>query len=740
MLHGRRPGEDIEPYEMELLTKDGSRLTVEVNTHIIRENGMAVEVQGIARDVTERKLAAESRRQSDERYRVLFENNPLPLWVYDVETLAFLAVNEAAILHYGYSEEEFLAKTIEDIRPPEDLEALEQDLAVHRTGLRNAGVWRHQKKDGSIIFVEVTSHVLNFAGRPAKLILANDVTQRQRLEEIQAARTAQLALRADVNAALAEPGWSSQQTLERCTEALVQHLGVALARVWVLNRDRDLLELSASSGIFTDISGPGANLQAEAEEAELIAETRQPYVTHELQNDRTPAGGRWAEPLGLVAGAGYPLMVGERLVGVIAVYSRLAFADDITEVLASVADTISHNIERRRVEETLETTEAQLRQAQKMEAIGQLAGGISHDFNNLLTVIAGYCALALKEVPVEDPLSTHLGEIKKAGDRAAGLTRQLLAFSRKQIMQPEVLSLNRVVTEIETMLQRLIGESVELSTSQDARLGTVKADPGQIEQVIMNLVINARDAMPRGGKLTIETANVELDEEYARHHVSVAPGSYVMLAVSDTGTGMDPATQARVFEPFFTTKAPGKGTGLGLSTVFGIVKQSGGNIWIYSEIGRGTSFKIYLPRVDEAAQAYRRIPERAESLQGTETVLVLEDDNNLRRLSRTILNLFGYQVLEASSGAEAMALCESHAGPIHLLATDVVMPGMSGGEAAERLAQLRPEMKVLFMSGYTDDIIVHQGVLDPGANFIQKPFGPDDLARKVREVLEGSRQ
>ena len=339
-------------------------------------------------------------------------------------------------------------------------------------------------------------------------------------------------------------------------------------------------------------------------------------------------------------------------------------------------------------------------------------------------------------MPDPDPLRNNLEEIRKAGERASGLTRQLLASSRKQILQPEVLALNQVVTNIEKMLRRLIGEDVDLRTALDSGLGTVKADPGQIEQVIMNLAINARDAMPQGGRLTIETGNVELDEAYATQHVTATPGSYVMLAVTDTGTGMDAQTQARVFEPFFTTKELGKGTGPGLSTVYGIVKQSGGNIWIYSELGRGTSFKIYLPRVDEAAQVYRRMPEPAEIMQGTETVLVLEDDETLQRLSRSVLEMFGYRVLEAAKGTDALSICESYAGPIELLATDVVMRGMGGGEAAKRLVKMRPTMKVLFMSGYTDDTIVHQGVLDHGANFIQKPFSPDDLARKVREVLD----
>ena len=380
--------------------------------------------------------------------------------------------------------------------------------------------------------------------------------------------------------------------------------------------------------------------------------------------------------------------------------------------------------------------EAQLRQSQKMEAVGQLAGGIAHDFNNLLTVITGYCQILLTAADQGDPRREELEQIKEAGDRAASLTRQLLAFSRKQILEPKVLDLNAVVTNLDKMLQRLIGEDIALQTALAPALGCVKADPGQIEQVIMNLAVNARDAMPQGGHLTIETANADLDESYAEERFSVQPGPYVMLAVSDTGCGMDTETQAHIFEPFFTTKGQGKGTGLGLPTVYGIVKQSGGYIWVYSEPGRGTTFKIYLPRVDAQAEALEPRSPLQESLQGTETILLVEDEERVRRLARTILAGHGYSVLEAPNGAEALRISEQRGGAIHLLVTDVVMPGMSGGELASRLIAKHLHMKVLFVSGYTDDAIVRHGVLQAGIPFIQKPFTPSTLARKVREVLD----
>jgi PAS domain S-box-containing protein len=391
---------------------------------------------------------------------------------------------------------------------------------------------------------------------------------------------------------------------------------------------------------------------------------------------------------------------------------------------------------RTQAESALRKSEEQLRQAQKMEAVGRLAGGIAHDFNNVLSIILSYAEVLLEDLKPVDPLRRDLEQIRTAALRAAGLTRQLLLFSRQQVAEPRVVDLNDVLVGLDKMLGRILGEDVELVLLPPKSPGRIKVDPTHIEQLILNLVVNARDAMPKGGKLTLETANVELDDEYVLAHLPAKPGSYVMLAVTDTGTGMDRATQARIFEPFFTTKETGKGTGLGLSTVFGIVQQSGGSIWVYSELDHGTTFKIYLPRVDAEVDGPKRQVELT-TLRGTETILLVEDEEQVRLVVSGALRRLGYSVLVAQNAGEALLLCERHAGPIALLLTDVVMPQMSGPELAGRLLATRPEMKVLCMSGYTDDSIVRHGVLESGVAFIQKPVTPTMLSRKIREVLDG---
>jgi hypothetical protein len=524
--------------------------------------GLAQAARRRARDAERAQTALQ---ESEEQYRLLFDNNPQPMWVYDEETLAFLAVNDAAVRHYGYSRDEFLAMTVWDVHASEETQVEEHITTVARQdgreSARSLHVWKHRKKDGALIDVEIAVSPIEFRGRKARLKLATDVTETKRLE-------------------------------------------------------------------------------------------------------------------------------------------------------------------------------AQLLQAQKMESVGKLAGGVAHDFNNLLGVITGYGELLARRLPDDPGLRKYVDDIMKAAERAADLTRQLLAFSRKQVLRPRIIDLNAIVGEMEKMLQRLIGEDVQLVTRFADPLGRVKADPGQIEQVLMNLAVNARDAMPQGGRLTIETANVNLDAAYVRSRPDVEPGPHVVLAVSDTGQGMDPEVLSHVFEPFFTTKEPGKGTGLGLATVHGIVKQSGGHIFVYSEAEHGTTFKIYLPRLEDAAEVLKIVPTEDELPGGSETVLLVEDEASLRSLVRECLEASGYAVLEARHAGHALEIIERHASPIHLLMTDVIMPGLSGRELARRVTASRPEMKVLYMSGYTDDAVVLHGVLAADVAFLQKPFTAEALARKVREVLD----
>ena len=630
----------------------------------------------------ERQAEAErALRSSEERYRLLFESNPQPMWVYDSETLYFLEINEAAISHYGYSRTDFLRMTIKDIRPSEDIPKLLESVS-QGSSLRRSEGWRHLKKNGEIIDVEIVSHDIIFAGRPAVLVLAKDVTERKRTEKLRL---------------------KSEARFRRLIEANI--IGVAVIEIpkkivdaneaflTMTGYDRDDLAAGNIHPYIVTLDGYRSLYEQVISE---LAKAEVPVVKEAdlLRKD----------------GSRVPVMFGCALVGD-SPLTAASFIIDLTE--------------RRRLEE-------QFRQAQRMEAVGRLAGGVAHDFNNLLGIILGYSELLLGDAQLSAQSRHRISEVMKAANRAAEVTRQLLAFSRKQVFQVRTLDLNQLVESTTSMLVRLVGEDVTVKKEFSPKPCLVQADPTQIEQIIMNLAINSRDAMPKGGELTIKTENVELDVAYRERHVHVPPGSYVMLAISDTGIGMDQETQQHIFEPFFTTKAEGRGTGLGLSTVYGIVKQSGGYIWVYSEAGMGTTLKIYLPRVYEPAESTISLPAVVE--RGTGTILLVEDDDSLRQLDRELLEQMGYIVWDASNGTEAIRVSEQTPGTIDLLMSDVIMPGMNGKELAEILRKSRPSLKILLVSGYTHDVIQHVISSSDGA-FLQKPFTREVLSKRIRQLL-----
>ena len=625
-------------------------------------------------------------KESEAQYRLLFDSNPLPMWVFDCNTLRFLAVNEAAIRHYGYSREEFFQMSILDIRPSEETLRVLERLSKPAHGLQDAEIWRHRKKDGSIIDVEITAHDVNFHGADAALILAHDVTARQKSEE----RLLQSQER------FAKAFRSSPFGITISSEADGRYLDVNPAFLKIMGYERDEIVGRTMHEL---------NIWADPEQHALMLE--------QLNSPQraTPIKVRFRARAGQF-----------RLVEVAAERIQL---DDESCILA-----ITHDVTEAK------QLEQQFLQAQKMEAVGRLAAGVAHDFNNMLGVIIGYTELAKDRLETEHSAQRYLREIKTAGDRAVALTRQLLAFSRQQVLEPRHLNLNSVVHHASKMLLHMIGEDISLVFRPTEPLGSVHADLSQIEQVLMNLAVNARDAMPKGGKIIVETANVDLDENYVRDHQPVKSGAYVMLSVTDTGAGMDEATLARAFEPFFTTKESGKGTGLGLSTVYGIAKQSNGYIWAYSEVGRGTTFKLYLPCAAQPAE--RLAPTAADSVPppGTETVLVAEDEAALLNLTVHILKSRGYTVLSADNAARTLALAQQYDRSIDLLLTDVVMPDLTGPDLVLEMKKLRPELKVLYMSGYSRNAMVEQGVLGQDSTLIVKPFSTRALLTKMRAVLE----
>jgi two-component system, cell cycle sensor histidine kinase and response regulator CckA len=721
------------PFEKEYLRKDGTRVPVLVGLALLDEGRVIT----VVTDLTGRKLAEERKSA-----------------VVDAAVEAIIGMdqlgritefNPAAERTFGYSREDVLGRALADvIIPPRfraaHVQGLERYLATGEGPVIGKRVELSAlHSNGAEIPIELSISRLGSEKTPSFVGFLRDISEPKRLERALLERMRVAALGADVGMTLTD-GATFGETLQRCCEAVVKNLDAAFARVWILNTTTRILELQASAGIYTHLDGPHGQIPLGKGEIGLLAEERRPHVTNDLQNDRRLGDRDWARREGLQSFAGHPLLVDGTVIGVLAMFAREALSDVTLAGLASVADAMAVRIRGKLAEQEKGALEEQLRQAQKMEAVGRLAGGIAHDFNNVLSVVLSYADLLMGDLEKGNPIRADIEEIRRAGERAAALTRQLLMFSRQQVIQPRVLDLNELLAGMDKLLRRIVGEDVTLTCILDVQPGCVRVDPGSIEQVVMNLAVNARDAMPTGGKLTLETMNVILDEEYTRSHLGAKPGPYVMLSVTDTGSGIDKKTLARIFDPFFTTKEPGKGTGLGLATVFGIMQQSGGNVWVYSELGIGTTFKVYLPRVDAAAQQQLQVSTSSTLLRGSETILLVEDEQQVRDVARGILRRHGYTVLDAEDAGAALALCEQHVGPIHLLVSDVVMPGLSGPALAKRLAVLRPDMRVLCMSGYTDDAAVRHGVIDAAFAYLQKPITVEALTRKVRDVLDAERR
>jgi PAS domain S-box-containing protein len=751
-------GENLGSIETKCRRLDGSYVDVEIQSVSFGSRDYPA-TQAVIRDISERKSAEEAqdklRSERDElleQLQLQIEFMPVAFILTDTQ-LRTTYWNPAAERIFGFSKAEAIGTYSHELLvEPHSESFVDQILVRVAAGEPSISCFSQNKtKDGRLISCEWYASPLRKADGSfvGLMCMAQDVSDRKRAEGI-----------------VKDANERALKDYERLVERIAT-LGQTLSNA------RDLNTIFRALREFTVISVPCDGMLISLYEAEKSVR-RMAYCwidgeETDTRDTKFPVGdgltgraiksgsiqidneylkschpgfvpiGKQEEGSTSQSALSAPMIVMGKTVGCVEIqsYQHHAYQNEHGTAMRMAANLAATAVENVDLIERERVNAEQLRQSQKMDAVGQLAGGVAHDFNNLLTVITGYCELGMRRIPAADPMRQNLEQIKKAGDRAGSLTRQLLAFSRKQMFHEKVIDLNSIVGDMDKMLRRLIGEDIDLVSLLEPLLCRIRADPGQIEQVLLNLAVNARDAMPRGGKLTIETGHADLDEGYVKSHPVAKTGRYVMLAVSDTGTGMDAITQARIFEPFFTTKERGKGTGLGLATVYGIVKQSRGNIWVYSELGEGTTFKIYLPIAEGLATPEVEV-HPVDIPQGQGMILLVEDDELVRDLAREILTTNGYRVLTAANGVEALRICTEQVGHIDLMVTDVVMPQMGGRELAERVSRLRPETKVLYMSGYTDDAIVRHGILEDSVSFIQKPFAFELLTRKVREVLEQS--
>ncbi len=702
------------------------------------ESGVFTGAVLASRDITQRKQAEQALQNSERLFRSLIENATDVAALLDREGNV-LYQSPAVTRNFGWDPSELIGRPAVDPVHPDDVPRVLNTLQqlIRRPGGVDLVTFRFRDKSGNWRYVEtIGQNQLDVPGINAIVINTRDVTERRRSDE--AARLGELRMRALYD--LSQHEFKSENELiEYALEEAVRLTSSHIAYVHFVTADQENLQsFYWSETVRRTCSIPGerhyplsvAGVWADS------ARIRRPVVHNEfsrlLGRRGYPEGHPW-----LTRHVSVPVLDKDRVVIIAGVANKVEPYDEADVLqLQLFMDGVWKIVMRLRAEEEKSRLEEQLRQSHKMEAVGRLAGGVAHDFNNILTGITGYTEMLLDSLNTNDPMRADLMEIKTAADRATALTTQLLAFSRKQVIAPVVLDLNELLSASAKMLKRLIGEDIDFIFLPGDKLARVKADPGQLEQTIVNLAINARDAMPHGGKLIIQTANAKLDEEYCKSHSDAVPGEYVMLAVSDNGTGMDQEVLEHLFEPFFTTKEKGRGTGLGLSMVYGIIKQNKGSINVYSEINRGTTFKLFLPSVAEEPRPLVRHPAMSEIPHGVETILLVEDEEMVRNLTTKILERQGYKVIVAANGGEARLQFEKRRDQIDLLLTDVIMPRMDGRKLSETLRKERPSMKVLFMSGYTEDTIAHHGVLEPGTPFVQKPFTIEALTRKVREVLD----
>ncbi|HLK57532.1 MAG TPA: PAS domain S-box protein [Chthonomonadaceae bacterium] len=702
MQTAAREGIEVRDFELDIVHDDGAVVNLlEYAEPLYDEQGRVRGSLGVFVDITDRIQAEEELRASEARARTLVENAPETIVVLDVDTGRFVDVNENATRMFGMAREQLLTIGPIELSPPIQPDGRPSAAAAMEViqealeGGTPVFEWMHRNAANEAIPCEIRLVRLPSTGQRLVRGSLTDITERQRMAE-------------------------ARERLEQERDRLLERLQLHIERMPIgyLLSDAQLRYVDWNPAAERIFGYTREEVLGKHPFEVIVPPSSQEYTSSLF--DRLMAGDMNAH------GIGENITRDGRLILCEWLNTPLMNADGSFGGLLSMAQDIT---EKHRLEE-------QLNQAQKMESIGRLAGGVAHDFNNILTAILGYTELAEAEMSPNLPAYGFLQNVRTAGERATALTRQLLAFARKQIIAPKVLRLNDLILDVSRLLRRLIGEHIELVVLPTHNLHSVRVDPGQMEQVLINLVVNARDAMPHGGKITIETHNVVLDEVYARQRPEVTPGPYALLAISDTGGGIAPEIQSHIFEPFFTTKEIGKGTGLGLATCYGIVKQNGGHIWVYSEPGQGTSFKIYLPCTEEESLPSSP-PEILSTLpHGSETILLVEDEELVRGIAAQTLRTQGYRVVEASNGSEALRLAQEMTGEIHLLITDVVMPQMGGAELAQRLQALRPVMKILFTSGYTDNAIVHHGRLDPGVHFLSKPFMPVAFAHKVRAVLD----